>query len=123
MEIKVTVAPSFEKVGKAIGGVNISSFLREEINKLAFGIERFGKQLSPVDTGRLRASIHVVPAGMDLKAIIATDTNYAVYVHEGTRYMRGRPFMEQGAKSATSYVEGTIKNRLETEFVNRFKTL
>lgn len=123
-DITITVKPSFESVGKAIGSVDVSSFLREEINKLAFGIERFGKQLSPVLTGRLRASIHTTPASSMLQAVVATGTDYAIFVHEGTRFMRGRPFMEMGASlSQQAYNEGTMNQRLEEQFVRAFKTL
>ena len=123
MDIQVTVKPTFQSLGKAFSSMNVSSFLRDKINEISMGIERFAKQLSPVDTGRLRASIHVTPASMNLQAIIATGTNYAVFVHEGTKYMRGRPFMGTGATMESKYIEGEIKAKLEEEFVKAFKSL
>lgn len=133
MSLNITIKPSLRSVGKAVASVKAKSFLQNEINKLAFSVERFGKQLSPVDTGRMRASIRTFQAmGDSLEAKVATTlggiarygVSYAVFVHEGTRYMRARPFMEQGAKFAMEgYNENDMARRLETEFVKKFKYL
>lgn len=124
MDIKVTIKPSFASIGKAIGNVDFKSLLSDTINKAAFSIERFGKQLSPVDTGRLKSSIHTSPASpIGLQAIVATGTNYALFVHEGTRYMRGRPFMEEGAKWGSKSLEGDVSGRIDQEFIKAFKKL
>ena len=48
--------------------------------------------MCPVDTGRLRASGHVSMDGNNVT--VSYDTPYAIYVHEGTRYMSGRKFLE-----------------------------
>lgn len=55
------------------------------------------KRRSPVDTGRLRASIawQLLEDSDGVFARVGTDVNYAPFVHEGTRYMRGRPFIEE----------------------------
>ncbi len=124
MEIKVTIKPSFSSLGDAFKRVNVHSFLRDEINRLAALVERYGKQLSPVLTGRLRASIHFSPAASFLQAVVATGTEYAIFVHEGTRYMRARPFMETGAEYAKRESEDrAVGARLEEEFVKEFKRL
>lgn len=49
----------------------------------------------PVDTGRLRASIGVSQsAGADgAVTTVQATADYAIYVHEGTRYTRARPFL------------------------------
>ena len=54
------------------------------------------KRMAPVDTGRLRASItwQLLRDGDGLFARVGTDVEYAYYVHEGTRRMAGRPFLE-----------------------------
>jgi HK97 gp10 family phage protein len=53
---------------------------------------------TPVDTGTLRGSIHiesVTASGSTVSATVATggEAEYAIYVHEGTYKMAGRPFM------------------------------
>ena len=133
MNFTVTIKPSLKSVGKAVSSVKTDSFLQGELNKIAFGVERYGKQLSPVDTGRMRASIQTFQAmGSSLEAKVATTlgalpkygVSYAVFVHEGTRYMRARPFMEQGTKFALEgYNENDMAKRLEAEFVKNFKFL
>ena len=124
MNIKVTIKPSFESLGRAFKNVPITDFVSDAINRVAANVERFGKQLSPVDSGTLRGSIHFSPADTRiLQATVTTKTDYAVFVHEGTRYMRGRPFMEEGAKFGADNFAGIIGDRLDDAFVKAFKTL
>lgn len=77
----------------------IATALREASAKSAFLIEGRAKKLSPVDTGRLRSSIQTSLGVIDggLGSIVKTNVDYAIYVHEGTRRMAGRPFMKQAA--------------------------
>ncbi len=124
MQINVTIRPSLNSLGGAISSVDVKSFLRDEINKFAALVERYGKQLSPFKTGRLKASIHFSPAVTGLGAIVATGTDYALFVHEGTKYMRARPFMEQGARFAEKETEErSVGARLEEKFVESFKRI
>lgn len=122
--ITYTVRPSFQKLANAFGKIDIKSFLRRETEKLAFSTERFGKQFTPVDTGRLRASIGVSSLiGGQIGHMVATDTEYAIYVHEGTRYMRARPFLKQGLEYAVRNLEGRVGSRLDKEITDKFKRL
>ena len=124
MDIKVTIKPTFESLAKVFDQIEISTFVSDAINRIAANVERFGKQLSPVDTGRLRTSIHFSHSyPRTLQAIVDTGTDYAVFVHEGTRYMRGRPFMEEGAKYGAQNFAGIIGDRLDEAFVKEFKSL
>lgn len=61
-------------------------------------VESAAKARCPVDTGRLRGSINwrIEEDALGLVAIIGTNVEYAIYVHEGTRYMAGRPFLREG---------------------------
>jgi hypothetical protein len=60
------------------------------------------KVLCPVDNGTLRASITPeVHMEGDMPVIrIGSRLDYAVYVHEGTRYMAGRPFLQNALPEA-----------------------
>jgi hypothetical protein len=42
--------------------------------------------------------------GLGGSATVGTDLYYARYVHDGTRYMRARPFLDQAATSETPRV-------------------
>jgi HK97 gp10 family phage protein len=66
--------------------------------RIAAKVETAAKTRCPVDTGRLRSSINwrMELEGDKLVAIIGTNVEYAIYVHEGTKYMPGRPFLLEG---------------------------
>lgn len=59
--------------------------LREFLHKAGFTIEAEAKKRSPVDTGRLRASIGSVVDVPGARAIIGTPVEYAAFVEFGTR--------------------------------------
>jgi len=84
--------------------------VNEELVKLGFRIVRNAKRRTPVDTGRLRSSIHFVdntgvlysPGGdvqplkkPSIKGVIRIGTNvkYAEYVEFGTRNQSAQPFL------------------------------
>ena len=121
--ISVSIKPNTIKLVRAFSGSNLFSFFKKEVNRLAVSVTRFSKQLTPVDSGLLRARIDFTPVSNMLQSIVSTNSNYAIYVHQGTRYMRARPFMEQGATIAQTATEREFKGRLDEEFVKNFKTL
>lgn len=57
----------------------------------------------PVDTGNLRGSItyEIARDGDGLSARVGTNVPYAIYVHEGTRYMAPRPFLREAIDSVS----------------------
>lgn len=79
-----------------------SSPVGRYLARIAAKAETASKARCPVDTGRLRGSINwrLVLEGGTLVAIIGTNVEYAIYVHEGTRYMPGRPFLVEGVQQA-----------------------
>lgn len=111
MNLKIEVKPSFGRLSKVIGDIKLGTAIQEGIERLAFGIEGESKKVSPVDTGRMRGSIRTDMR--TLEAIIAPHTEYAIYVHEGTWKMRGRPFMVWGLESARNRMLGTRDPVLE----------
>lgn len=61
------------------------------------------RSLCPVDTGNLRGSLtyEVTRTGVGgkLGARVGTNVPYAIYVHEGTKYQKGQPFLEDALAS------------------------
>ena len=57
--------------------------VKDFLAKSAFSIEARAKEKAPVDTGRLRSSIHTRLA--PLRAVISANAHYAPYVEFGTR--------------------------------------
>ena len=65
------------------------------IERRAIRVQSRATELCPVDTGRLRASIHHV-LGVDAEGVYAdvgSNVEYAAYVELGTRNMDPQPFL------------------------------
>jgi len=112
--ISFEVKPSLANLGKIFQGMDLRGALQENIEKFGFTVEAKAKPLTPVDTGLLRASIHTHIG--NLSALIADYIEYAPFVHWGTRYMRGRPFLVQGlAEAARQFGDEQLARRLDKE--------
>jgi hypothetical protein len=65
-------------------------------------VESVAKRNVNVDTGRLRSSITTglfeLPHDPHLACRVGTDVDYATYVHEGTVYMSGNPYLEDALR-------------------------
>lgn len=69
----------------------MSKMLTIVLKTAAFMIQATSMKNTPVLTGRLRASHYV--RFKPLTAEVGASANYALFVHEGTRFMPGRPFL------------------------------
>jgi len=123
IQVNITVDPPLEKLARAYGNLELNTFLQGEIQRLALLTERYAKQVTPVLTGRLRASIHVEGFQAFGGTKVKTGTHYAIYVHEGTRFMRARPFMQWGAEYAVDSTKGQIGPRLEKHLRQKLSRL
>jgi len=121
--VSVSIAPNPTELANAFFRMDVSSFLKKQINQLAMSVERYAKQLTPVDTGRLRASINTQPQLGGISAVVSTNTDYAIYVHDGTRYMRARPFMTMGAAYAQVAELKDVNIRLDKQITDEFKAV
>ena len=105
---------NLDKLKKAFGSYPeiVAPLLRDASSKSAFEVERRAKILSPVDTGRLRSSIATSLGIMNkgITSIVSTNVFYAIYVHEGTRRMRKRPFMRQAAEGSIGQISKHYEN-------------
>lgn len=122
IKIHIDIDPAFDIIAERYQSVNIKSATQEAIEEYAFSVERESKIETPVDTGRLRSSI-VTDIG-NLHARVAPHVNYAVFVHEGTKYMKGRPFMSLGLTKASIKLFGSSNPftvRVEQEINNKLK--
>lgn len=73
--------------------------LGQTLARLANRIVGTAQQYANVDTGTMRSRIEFTIERDDdgLVAVIAARTEYAYYVHEGTIYMEGNPFLRDAA--------------------------
>lgn len=88
--------------------------LDKAIRKSTFQIARQSRVNTPVDTGRLRSS-HTETFGR-MRGIIEPKAEYAEFVHDGTRFMRGRPFLADAVESEESQVQEFFKQAVENVF-------
>lgn len=71
--------------------VKMTKELNRAVQSSIFYIERASKLRTPVDTGRLRSSHKRMFT--QLKGEIGTHTDYDSYVHWGTKFILGRPYL------------------------------
>jgi len=106
-----------KNLDKLIKGLEVSAnelkyALSTAVKKSVFLVERESKKVTPVDTGRLRASItpnYLKP----LEGALGPHTEYAIFVHEGTRYMKARPFMKKGVEEALPEIEDVFMEEID----------
>lgn len=67
--------------------------VQQTVAEVALLIESDAKLFAPVDTGRLRASIHAEIAPNGLSARVEAGVDYAVFLEFGTRRQRAQPFL------------------------------
>lgn len=85
--------------------------LDRAIKASTFLIERQSKINTPVRTGFLRASHKT--SFSPLKGVLEPMANYAIYVHEGTRYMKARPFLKKAVDSENNQVQDQFKTAVQ----------
>jgi HK97 gp10 family phage protein len=92
--------------------------MNRAINSAGLTCQKVAKQNCPVGTpestgikgyhgGRLRASIHVDNSKW-LESTVGTNVYYALWVHEGTRKMQGRPFLRKGFEAGAQQLQSDM---------------
>lgn len=103
-----------------MGDARLESRLDELLDAIGELVEREVvlkiEELGAVDTGRLKSSItHRVEGNT---AVVGTDVEYAIYVHEGHRTphggrVAGRPFLRAGLQSARPHIHRMLKEMMK----------
>ena len=76
-------------------------------------VENESKAICPVDDGTLRASItHQVEENT---VYIGSNVEYASYVHEGTRFLEGRPFISDAVFQNMDRLVKPFENLLDQQ--------
>jgi hypothetical protein len=78
--------------------------LNTAIAKSVLLIKRDSMKNTPVLTGLLRASHETTFE--NLKGSVFTTRNYDIFVHEGTRYMKARPYMRDAVEGDALAIDG-----------------
>lgn len=88
--------------------------VRQTVATYTLLVETTAKQLAPVDTGRLRASIHSEFSNNGLGGTVSTNVSYAQAQELGTRFHRAQPFMYPAAERWRVAYEAAITDALRT---------
>lgn len=91
--------------------IKMARNLNDAIRRSALAIQRQSMINSPVLTGNLRASHQSIFE--PLKATIQPMANYAIFVHEGTRYMKARPFLLEAVEAETENINDNFHKAVQ----------
>lgn len=98
--LTVSITPTFKDIGTAFNKIDIASKLQKAVVMFSEAIRDESVKETPVDTGRLRASI-MTSIGA-LQATIAPHTVYAEWIHEGKMKRNGQSiFIKGGGRAGT----------------------
>ena len=110
VSIRITNLPQLKAAFNKAPNI-VRPYLDQAIKKTILTIGRHSRELTPVDTGRLRASTREI--FRPLYGEVGTHANYDIFVHEGTRFMKARPYLRNAVKETRSSVEGYFAEGLQ----------
>jgi HK97 gp10 family phage protein len=85
--------------------------LNKAIKTSVIEISRDSRSNTPVDTGRLRSSTYELFT--NLKGELGTNVAYDIFVHEGTRYMRPRPYLRKAVEKNEERVQTNFEKAVQ----------
>lgn len=83
------------------------------LEEIGLAAERFAKQETPVDTGRLRNSMTHAISTSEKAVYVGTNVEYGPYIEMGTRRYKGRHMLQHAAENHTDYYRRILKKNLE----------
>ena len=89
----------------------LGPMVRDFLSRSVLNIEGAAKDLCPVDTGRLRASIahKVSSAPIPDWGSVGTNVLYARHVEFGTKKMKAQPYLRPGLQRVQPDIEGNLE--------------
>lgn len=85
--------------------------IREAIKESTLLVDKVSKREAPVDTGFLRSKI--TPSLRPLTGVVRALTNYAVFVHDGTKHQKANPFFERAAQKSEERINQFFEKAAE----------
>jgi HK97 gp10 family phage protein len=111
INITITNLPQIRAAFGQAPGLMVRS-LNIAIKKSLFTIESISKSNTPVDTGRLRSS--TISKFSNLSGEVGTHTNYDLFVHNGTRFMKARPYLYDAVKSSDDKIQNFFTEAVDS---------
>lgn len=111
-QVNITIT-NIDQIRRAfdVAPMEMTKQLNLAIKKTLIHIQRKSMINTPVLTGRLRGS--TTTSFGSLRGEVGTHTNYDLFVHEGTRFMRGRPYLKQAVDESSSETEQEFKDAVQ----------
>lgn len=97
IQIKITNLPEIRSAFRQ-SPVLMTRELNKAIKSTTVLVQRRSMMNTPVDTGRLRASHYTKFS--PLRGEVGTNTEYDIFVHEGTRFMKSRPYLRKAVEGS-----------------------
>lgn len=96
---KIVNVPNIQRLGISQGVVRYMTAKGVQVQSAAK--RRLRESPQRIDTGTLLNSIQVETVVQGIRVVVRVGTNvdYAIYVHEGTRFMQANPFLADGLRS------------------------
>ena len=112
MPVNVKITTNIKEVAESLGTKprKIASRMLIAVSKATFKVEREAKKHAPVDTGLLRSK--TIGSIRGLVGSVRSFVNYATFVHEGTRYITGNPYLTRGLASSRSFIREVFRNEI-----------
>jgi HK97 gp10 family phage protein len=73
------------------------------LQRIALKVEGTAKSNAPVKTGNLRRTVNSRTTAHE--AIVGASANYAIFIHEGTKFMAARPFIKTAIEQERAWIE------------------
>ena len=118
---KFSTTKFFKRVAENFGQ-KVAKAGKEELKKGALKMEKTAKELCPVDTGRLRDSIHIEESGMNIKVVADASDDSGVFYGKIVEFSPKiqKPFMiparDQHAPDVRNDVINAIRDAARKEF-------
>lgn len=82
--------------------------LSKAIKNVSYKVQGESMKITPVRTGFLRGSHRTTFQGA-LHGTVEPTASYAYFVHEGTRFMRKRPFLENAVEFSQGFTDAEME--------------
>lgn len=106
--VKITITNAAQiRAAYAKAPAQMTKSLSIAIKTAVFLIQGKSMQNTPVLTGRLRASTY--SRFQPLQGEVGTNTSYDMFVHEGTKFVKGRPYLRDAVDSSNTEVNELFK--------------
>lgn len=92
--------------------------LSQAIRKSTLLVEGQSKIRTPVRTGFLRNSheTRFEGGGFNFRGIVEPTAEYGIFVHQGTRFMKGRPFLKEGLEASENQIQFLMQMAVQNVF-------